>query len=148
MKWFGGVLQELNLKYTVQMQPMLYPKGYPFLDAGLPQTRSSLLRGFSSDCTSGMFLDADLARAPSQKMRKTTWAHFPNPPTSAKRSGLLCRLWCGGDRSPQTYPLSPQKPSVNLSFTYLIEISENKRKKVQKSVNNFNKHAISKKAIS
>ena len=38
--------------------------------------------------------------------------------------------------------------SVNLGFTYLIEISINKHRKVQISVNKFNKHATSKKAIS
>ena len=46
MKWFRGVLQELDLKYTAPIQPILLQKGNPFLDAGSPQTRSSPFRGF------------------------------------------------------------------------------------------------------
>jgi hypothetical protein len=69
MKWFRGVLEELDLKYTAPIQPVLLPRGNPFLEAGPPGTKPSPFRGFSSDSASGMFLGADLARAPTQTMR-------------------------------------------------------------------------------
>ena len=69
MKWFRGVLEELDLKYTAPIQPVLLPKGNPFVDAGSAEIRPSPFRGFSSDSTSGMFLGADLARAPTNTMR-------------------------------------------------------------------------------
>ena len=68
MKWFRGVLQELDLKYTALTQPTLLPKGSLFLTAGSPQTALLPFRGFSFDFTSGMFLGANVARAPPQKM--------------------------------------------------------------------------------
>ena len=67
MKWFRGALEELELKYTAPIQPVLLPRGNPFLDSD--QMRTSPFRGFSSDSNTGMFLGADLARAPSQTMR-------------------------------------------------------------------------------
>ena len=69
MKWFRGVLEELDLKYTAPIQPILLPKGNPFQDGGSPQMRPSPFRGFSSDSSTGMFLGAGLARAPTQTMR-------------------------------------------------------------------------------
>ena len=69
MKWFKGVLEELDIKYTAPVQPILLPKGNPFLDSGPQGARPSDFRGFSSDSASGMFLGADLARSPPKTMR-------------------------------------------------------------------------------
>ena len=69
MKWFKGVLEELDIKYTAPVQPILLPKGNPFLDAGSSGAQPSPFRGFSSDSASGMFLGASLARSPTQTMR-------------------------------------------------------------------------------
>jgi hypothetical protein len=69
MKWFKGVLEELDIKYTAPVQPILLPKGNPFLDAGSPRPRPSEFRGFSTDSTSGAFLGAALGRSPTQTMR-------------------------------------------------------------------------------
>ncbi|KAF9653327.1 hypothetical protein BDM02DRAFT_3087350 [Thelephora ganbajun] len=69
MKWFKGVLEELDITYTAPVQPILLPKGNPFLDVGSPGTRPSPFRGFSSDPASGMFHGANLARSPTQTMR-------------------------------------------------------------------------------
>ena len=69
MKWFRGVLEELDIRYTAPVQPVLLPKGNPFLDAGSTGAQPSPFRGFSSDSASGMFLGAELARSPTQTMR-------------------------------------------------------------------------------
>jgi len=69
MKWFKGVLEELGIRYTAPVQPILLPKGNPFLNAGSQGTGPTPFRGFSSDSTSGTFLGADLARSPTQTMR-------------------------------------------------------------------------------
>jgi len=68
MKWFKVVLEELDIRYTAPVQPILLPKGNPFLDPG-SGARPSHFRGFSSDSASGMFLGAELARSPPQTMR-------------------------------------------------------------------------------
>ena len=69
MKWFRGALEELDIKYTAPVQPILLPKGNPFLDSGSQGARPSPFRGFSSDSASGTYLAADLARSPTHTMR-------------------------------------------------------------------------------
>jgi len=69
MKWFKVALEELGIGYTAPVQPILLPKGNPFLDPGSVGARPSDFRGFSSDSASGMFLGAELARSPPQTMR-------------------------------------------------------------------------------
>ena len=69
MKWFRGAVEELDIKYTAPIQPILLPKGNPFLDTGSQGARPSPFRGFSSDSGPGTFLGADLARSPTQTMR-------------------------------------------------------------------------------